>query len=64
MYVMLYSPVEFDSKRYWRRVWHWGILGFWLCPPSGILRNTTFRTLDLFPLPGKCLGDTFFCWIS
>jgi hypothetical protein len=29
---------------------------FGLCPSSGILKNTTFRKLDLFPYSGE--GET------
>jgi hypothetical protein len=30
---------------------------FGLCPSSGILKNTTFRKLGLFPSSGEGLGD-------
>jgi hypothetical protein len=36
---------------------HWV---FRLCPFSGILKNTTFTKLDLFPSPGERVGDTYF----
>jgi hypothetical protein len=33
--------------------WYSGILRFVLSPSSGILKNTTFRNLDLFPSSGE-----------
>jgi hypothetical protein len=36
-----------------------GLLGFWTSPSSGILRNTTFRKLDMFPSSGEGVGDTY-----
>jgi hypothetical protein len=30
-----------------------------LCPSSGILKNTAFRKLDLFPSSGEGVGDTY-----
>jgi hypothetical protein len=32
---------------------------FLLCPSSGIVKNTTFQNLDLFPSPGEEVGDTY-----
>jgi hypothetical protein len=32
---------------------------FGLRPSSGILKNTTFRELDLFPSSGEGVGDTY-----
>jgi hypothetical protein len=37
----------------------WDFWGFGLCLSSGILRNTAFRKLDLFPSSGEGEGDTF-----
>jgi hypothetical protein len=33
--------------------------GFGLRPSSGILNNTTFRKLDLFPSSDEGVGDTY-----
>jgi hypothetical protein len=33
---------------------------FGLCPSSGILENTAFRKLDLFPSSGWGGGDTYY----
>jgi hypothetical protein len=35
----------------------YGILG--LCPSSGVVKNTAFRKLDLFPSSGEVVGDTY-----
>jgi hypothetical protein len=32
---------------------------FGLCPPSGILKNTTFRKLVLLPSSGERMRDTY-----
>jgi hypothetical protein len=34
----------YDTQKYW---------GSGLCPSSGILENTTFRKIDLFPSSGE-----------
>jgi hypothetical protein len=39
----------YNTRDYW---------AFGLCPPSGILKNTTFRKLDLFPSSSEGVGDT------
>jgi hypothetical protein len=33
------------------------LLGFWTFPSSGILENTTFQKLDLFPSSGEDGGE-------
>jgi hypothetical protein len=38
----------------------WDYWVFALCPSSGILQNTMFRKLDLFPSSGEGVGDTYF----
>jgi hypothetical protein len=38
------------------------IRDYWVfghCPSSGILKNTTFRKLDVFPSSGEGLGSTY-----
>jgi hypothetical protein len=38
------------------------ILDYWvfgLCPSFGILKNTTFQKLDLFPSSAEEVGDTY-----
>jgi hypothetical protein len=32
---------------------------FWLCLSSGILKNTAFRKLDLFPSSGERVRDSY-----
>jgi hypothetical protein len=36
-----------------------GLLGFGLCPSSVVLKNTTFRKLDLFPYSGEVVRDIY-----
>jgi hypothetical protein len=40
----------YDTRDYW---------AFGIRSSSGILRNTTFRKLDLFPCSGEGVGDTY-----
>jgi hypothetical protein len=36
-----------------------GLPGFWTCPSSAILKNKTFRKLDLLSSSGKTVGGTY-----
>jgi hypothetical protein len=40
-----------DTRNYW---------DFGFCPSSGILKNTSFRKLDLFPSSGEEVEDTYY----
>jgi hypothetical protein len=40
----------YNTREYWV---------FGLCPPSDILKKTSFRKLDLFPSSGEGMGDTY-----
>jgi hypothetical protein len=42
--------MTYNTRNYWV---------FGLCPWLGILKNTRFRKLYLFPPSGEALGDTY-----
>jgi hypothetical protein len=42
---------EYNTRDYW---------GSGLRPPSGIIKSTTFRKLDLLPSSGENMGDIYF----
>jgi hypothetical protein len=50
----LNAPISYRNRP---QVYSTGLLGFWTFPSSGILENTTFRKLDLFPSSGEGVGE-------
>jgi hypothetical protein len=50
------TACEVNGKNISQDYWVFG-----LCPKSGILKNTTFWKLVLFPPSAERLGDTFHC---
>jgi hypothetical protein len=53
-----YAEALFDSEVFWRWLVTPRVTGVWTCPPSDILKKTTFRQLDPFPSSGQGVGDT------
>jgi hypothetical protein len=48
-----FDSIKSEVDAFIRNYWVFG-----LCPSSGILKNTTFRKLDLFPSSSEGVGDT------
>jgi hypothetical protein len=60
-FIICYSPYKkykiLDIKNCNFTCWDYWVFG--ICPSSCILKNTTFRKLDLVPSSGEGMGDTY-----
>jgi hypothetical protein len=52
-----------NAGRFWRvLMMAYNTRSYWvyaLCPSSGVIANTTFRKLDIFPSSGEEVGHTY-----